>query len=174
MRQILGLVLLSVTLSGCGFFKKSLGVKDDSGAYREPSTTSIFGNWVLREPDSTAFAGARLVELELNQSNFTIRADYLNRPQVVVRGRAGVDETGLLTLIPEAGTDPSFSQWRGIQLQAGQPLSLIASASGSTLVFARPIGANESFAVEPTSVWHKKTTAEAAGIVERDSTQRRP
>ena len=174
MRQILGLVLLSVTLSGCGFFKKSLGVKDDPAEYRGGTTTSIFGNWVLREPDSTAFAGARQVELELNQSNFTITADYPARPRVVVRGRASVDETGLLTLIPEPGTDPSFSQWRGIQLQAGQPLSLIASASGSTLVFARPIGANESFAVEPTSVWHKKIAAEAAGIVERDSTQRRP
>ena len=170
MRQTLALILLTITLAGCGFFRKSLGVQDDAPAHREPNTTSIFGTWVLREPDSTAFAGARRVELDLNQTNFTITATYPNGSPIVVRGRAAVDETGLLTLIPEQGADPSFSRWRGIQLQPGQPLSLIASAAGSTLVFARPIGANESFAVDPTSVWHKKIAAEAAGIIERDST----
>ena len=40
----------------------------------------------------------------------------------VVNGTAGVDETGLLTLTPQAGADASFSRWRGIQLQPGQPL----------------------------------------------------
>ena len=175
MRRTLGLVLLALTLSSCGFFRKSLGVKDDAPAHREPTTTSIFGTWILREPDSTAFAGARLVELNLNPSDFVITAHYPTGAPIVVRGKAGVDETGLLTLIPQAGADPSFSRWRGIQLQPGQPLSLIASAAGSTLVFARPIGANESFAVDPTSVWHKKIAAEAAGMVERDSTtQGRP
>ena len=171
MRGILGLVLLTVTLAGCGFFRKSLGVKDDAPAHREPTTTSIFGTWVLREPDSTAFAGARLVELQLDQNDFMITAHYPTGAPIVVRGRAAVDETGLLTLIPQEGADPSFGRWRGIQLNPGEPLSLIASAAGGTLVFARPIGANESFAVDPTSVWHRKIAAEAAGIIERDSTQ---
>lgn len=174
MRQTFALVLLTVTLAGCGFFRKNLGIKDEAPAHREPTTTSIFGTWVLRDPDSTAFAGARQVELDLQPSSFVITARYPTGAPIVVRGTAGLDGTGLLTLTPQAGADPSFSRWRGIQLQPGQPLALLASAAGSTLVFARPIGANESFAVDPTSVWHKKIAAEAAGMVERDSTPRRP
>ena len=58
MRKI-ALLIAMVAVAGCGGFKKTFGIKDAPPAHSEPKTTSIYGDWVLANIDSTAFAGAR-------------------------------------------------------------------------------------------------------------------
>jgi hypothetical protein len=160
MRKIAILIAIAA-VAGCGGIKKTFGIKDAPPAHREPRTTSIYGSWVLTSPDSTAFAGARLVELNLSQSTFTINATYPNRPTFAVMG--GVTENnGLLTLTPTSVTDPTAA---GGSFVAGRPIILVASAAGGSLVFAPPPAGQGSTAIVPSSIWHKKAQAEAAGTV---------
>ena len=160
MRRTLGAFAGLMLLAGCGFFHKTLGLKSSTPEYASPSTTSIYGDWVLASaPDSTAFMGARQVQLTLQPGSFTITADYPSQPQLVLRGSATLAEDGTLTLTPSAGT---ASGSRGaLVMVAGQPLSLLASAAGNTLVFKPPTDR----ALEPSSVWHKYAKAKQAGTV---------
>lgn len=162
MRKMIVLLAMGTVLSACGFFKRG----GEPPAHRSPTTTSIFGDWVLASPiDSTAFAGASSVEMTLNQTNFTITANYPGRMSQRITGSVGTGEGNILTLIPESGsTDATFAR-RSMSLLPGQPIQLIASAAGGTLVFKPPQETDPT----PSSVWNKRAMAEAAGKVEKDS-----
>ena len=155
----LALLIAVVAVAGCGGFKKTFGIKDAPPAHSEPKTTTIYGDWILANPDSTAFAGARTVELALRQSSFTITALYPGRPTFTVSGGAA-EGAGLLTLTPSAVSDQSAI---GGAFVAGRPIVVVASAAGGSLVFAPPPTGQGTAAIVPSSVWHKKAQAEAAG-----------
>ena len=159
---MLSSALLVVPLLGaCNFFNHAFKIEDEPPAHREPTTTSIYGDWVLATPsDSTAFAGASLVELNLAHSTFTITATYPHSATSVVRGTVGTTDDALLTLTPTTGTQGGG---RGaLVLAAGQPVTVLASAAGNTMVFSPPGGVT---AAEPSSVWHRKEAAKAAGTL---------
>jgi hypothetical protein len=160
MRRTLGALVGLSLLAGCGFFQKTFGLKSTTPEYAEPTTTSIYGDWILASaPDSTAFAGARVVQLTLQPGTFTITADYPTQQALVLSGSAQLADGGQLTLVPNAGTG---SGSRGsLVMVAGQPLTLLASAAGNTLVFKPPTDR----AIEPSSVWHKKDKAKQAGRI---------
>jgi hypothetical protein len=166
MRKIAVLIAM-VAIAGCGGLKRTFGIKDAPPAHSEPKTTSIYGDWILANVDSTAFAGARTVELALHQSDFTITAVYPGRPTLTVSGGAATGE-GLLTLTPSVVSDPSAV---GGAFIAGRPIVVVASAAGSSLVFAPPPHGQGTAAIVPSSVWHKKSMAEAAGSVVPAKTQ---
>ena len=159
MQRTLGALAGLMLLAGCGFFKNTLGLKSGTPSYSEPTSTSIYGDWVLATTDSTAFAGARQVQLTLQPGSFTITADYASQSPMVVTGTAQLADGGTLTLVPSSGT---ASGSRGaMSMQAGQPLTLLVSAAGNTLVFKPPT----ERVMEPSSVWHKLDKAKQAGTV---------
>ena len=161
MRKSFIVAVLALGLAGCGFFRKSLGVGDSSPAHPPTTNTSIWGEWVLATPpDSTAFVGASRVEMRLEQTSFTITANYPTRPTVVVRGNVTVTEDGgLVTLDPQSGLEGMSSGNFG--WNAGERVTVVASAAGNTLVFAPP---RDNLA-RPSSVWHRKDAAARAGTV---------
>ena len=160
MRKV-ALLIAMAAIAGCGGFKKTFGIKDAPPAHSEPKTTSIYGDWILANPDSTAFAGARTVELGLQQSTFTITALYPSRASFTATGSVSAGE-GLLTLTPNSVSDPTAVSGAFV---AGRPIVLVASAAGGSLVFAPPPTGQGTAAIVPSSIWHKKSQAEAAGAV---------
>ena len=141
-----------------------IGVRE-AEPYRSGNTTSIFGTWLLETPtDSTAFMGARRVELQLDSTSFVITAQYPTNGPVVIRGSAARTEAGELVLTPTSST-ASTDRSRALVFQAGQPITFLASASGGTLIFSPPL---RGYAI-PSSVWHRREAAEAAGEVVTDS-----
>lgn len=162
MRRVTAVAAIVVALAGCGTIRKTFGIKDAPPAHREPTSTSIYGDWVLANPDSTAFAGASLVELSLQPSSFTISAKYPSRSSVLVSGTTGYGD-GLLTLTPTGGSADQGPL--AASFAPGKPIVIVASAAGGSLVFAPPPAANGTTAVVPSSIWHKKSMAEAAGKV---------
>jgi hypothetical protein len=158
MRRFAVLIAM-VAVAGCGGFKKTFGIKDAPPAHTEPKTTSIYGDWILANPDSTAFAGARTVELALHQTDFSITAMYPGRPTFTVTGGAAAGE-GLLTLTPTTVSDASAA---GGAFVTGRPIVVVASAAGGSLVFAPPPHGSGTAAIVPSSIWHKKAQAQAAG-----------
>ena len=161
MQKALMVAVLVGGLTGCGFFRKTLGVGDTAPAHTPPTTTSIWGDWVLAtSPDSTAFIGASSVELRLDQSAFSITANYPTRPPVVIRGSVSVAEAGgLVTLDPQSGLEGMGGGSFG--WNPGERVSIVASAAGNTLLFAPP---RDNLA-RPTSVWYRKEAAQRAGAV---------
>jgi hypothetical protein len=161
MRKALLVIVLAGGLAGCGFFRKTLGVGDTAPAHTPPTTTSIWGDWVLATaPDSTAFVGASKVELRLEQTSFTITASYPTRPTVTVRGSVAQSaEGGLVTLEPQSGLEGMNSGNFG--WSPGERVTVVASAAGNTLLFAPP---RDNLA-RPSSVWHRREAAERAGTV---------
>ena len=160
MRRTAILLVAVVALGACSTFKKTFGLNDSTPAHISPRSTSIYGSWILdTDADSTAFIGADVVELTLDPGRFTIRATYPNQAPVVVSGTASLTDEGALTLIP---TDVSsgLGSRGALVMEKGRQYTLMASAAGNTLVFAPPTG---TVAAEPSSVWHKKSVAEAAG-----------
>ena len=67
---------------------------------------------------------------------------------------------GLVTLIPQSGMEGTIATGALVMVQ-GQPHTWLASAAGNTLVFASPAGTDN----EPSSVWHKRAAAKAAGTL---------
>ena len=155
MKRITALAAVAALIGGC----KSLG---GTPGYREPGTTAVWGTWVLRTPDSTAFVGAQNVELSLSPGTFALTAIYPNSAPVHITGSATMTGNGVLTLVPQTGTSTAATTGRSLQLTAGAPVSVLASASGNTLVFSP-----EHREVDPTpsSVWHRVEAARAAGIM---------
>ena len=157
-RSALILVAAAGLLGGCRHGKLTLA--EDPPAHREPTTTSIYGDWVLATPtDSTGFAGARTVEMRLDRSNFVLTATYPNTPAAIVRGTVAAGEGGILTLTPATGTQGTPHS-AALVLVAGQPITVLASAAGNTMVFSTPTGMTPA---DPSSVWHRKEAAKAAG-----------
>jgi hypothetical protein len=159
MRKIALLVAMAA-IAGCGGIKRTFGIKDAPPAHTEPKTTSIYGDWILANPDSTAFAGARAVELGLHQNTFSITAVYPGRPTFTATGTVSEGE-GLLTLTPSSVSDPTGVSGAFV---TGRPIILVASAAGGSLVFAPPPHGQGTAAIVPSSIWHKKAQAEAAGV----------
>ena len=162
MRKMIVLFALGTALSACGFFKRG----GEPPAHRSPTTTSIYGDWVLTSPvDSTAFAGASSVELNLSQTSFTLNAMYPGRTTQRITGSVAEGEGGILTLIPQSGsTDANYAR-RSMAFVPGQPIQLIASAAGGSLLFKPPQDNDPT----PSSVWAKRSMAEAAGKIGKDS-----
>ena len=158
MRKVAVLIAIAA-VTGCGGLKRTFGIKDSPSAHVEPKTTSIYGDWILATQDSTAFAGARAVELSLQQTSFTVTATYPGRPTFTAAGTAAASD-GLLTLTPTAVSDPTAA---GGAFVSGRPIVVVASAAGSSLVFAPPPHGQGTAAIVPSSIWHKKAMAEAAG-----------
>jgi len=164
MRKVIALAVFAATIAGCGGFKKTFGIKDAPPAHREPNTTTIYGDWVLTNVDSTAFAGAKLVELALQPTTFTLKATYPSQETVAVMGTVGYGE-GLLTLTPTSNTASLNDRWHGAFVM-GKPIVVVASAAGGSLVFAPPPTSQQgSAAIVPSSVWNKRAQAERAGQV---------
>jgi hypothetical protein len=172
-------VLLSIALvtAACGIFGGRGRLSETEPAYRPARTTTIMGDWVLAtSPDSTAFVGARLVELTLTPSTFVLRAHYPMREPLVVTGLVVSDDPiggGALTLIPQTNSRAGQGD-RNIALAPGERIAVIATAAENTMVFAPP----HNMAL-PSSVWHRKEAAEAAGVgmpppARRDTTRRPP
>ena len=161
MRKAIIAIALVAGLTGCSAFKRTLGVGDSSPAHTSPRTTSIWGEWVLgSSPDSTAFVGASTVLMRLDQSSFTITANYPTRPTVTVTGNVTVSaDGGLVTLEPRSGLEGTGGGAFG--WSPGERVTVVASAAGGTLLFAPPRDA----LARPTSVWHRREAAERAGIV---------
>ena len=159
------LLAAAALLAGCGSMRKTFGLNDSTPAHVEPRSTSVFGNWVLdTHPDSTAFAGASLVELALEPGTFAITAFYPTQPTVTVRGTTTVSPEGIMTLTPTEVSNTLASRGSLVMVK-DHPYSLMASAAGNTLVFAPPA----STGTAPSSVWHKKSAATAAGKITKDS-----
>ena len=168
MSRIIALLSLAFIASGCGFFRKTFGVSDSAPAHQEPQTTSIYGDWVLASStDSSAFPGARRVELDLDPGTFRLEAFYPTG-SVVVSGSAAVSQSGLLTLTPSAQTGELAGTWRGLAMRPGQPVAVLASSAGGSLVFAP-----DERALRPSSVWHRRDQAQRAGTG-GDTASRRP
>lgn len=160
MRRLIVMLAATASVAACN----KIGVRDPE-PYRSGNTTSIFGTWLLETPtDSTAFMGARRVELQLDSTSFVITAQYPTNGPVVIRGSAARTEMGELVLTPASST-ATTDRSRALVFQAGQPITFLASASGGTLIFSPPL---RGYAI-PSSVWHRREAAEAAGEVVTDS-----
>lgn len=170
MRRISALLALAILAGGCGTMKRMFG-SGSSPAHNEPNSTAVWGTWVLRTPDSTSFVGANTVELALNPGAFRLTAVYPDR-QMSVSGTASMSERGVLTLVPSGSVAPAAAG-RSLNFMSGQPISLLASAAGNTLVFSPEHRETDP---TPSSVWHRIDAARAAGMLRgtasRDSTTR--
>jgi hypothetical protein len=144
--------VLGLTAS-CRSVQRAIGLGAPAGS----RSTSVFGHWVLATPvDSTSFAGATQVDLTLAPGSFTLVATYPDRAPVTIGGRADVAGGGTLTLVPTTGVAEATS----IGFPVRQPLTRMASASGSTLVLAAPT----SSVPLPSSVWYRLEAAKVAGL----------
>jgi hypothetical protein len=162
MRRAVLLLAAGTVLSACGMFKRG----GAPPAHREPTSTSIYGRWVLNSPvDSTAFAGATSVQMNLSETAFTILASYPGQPDSRVTGTVSSSEGGVIILTPMTGGTSATYTGRSMALVPGQPISLIASAAGGSLVFKPPHETDPT----PSSSWMKRENAEAAGLIRKDA-----
>jgi len=162
MKRIAALLALSTLMGGCGFIHRTFGIRTEAPAYREPTSTAVWGTWVLRTPDSTAFRGADNVQLALDPGSFSLVAYYPNAPTVRISGTANMTDHGVLTLIPQSSVSTNTPMGGSLRFSAGQPIALLASASGNTLVFSPE---HRNLDPTPSSVWHKFDAAKEAGLV---------
>lgn len=147
------LTLAFASLAACTTVQRSSDVASPSVPSK---TTSVLGQWVLATPiDSTAFAGAAQVDLNLTPASFTLLVTYPNRAPLTVMGKSEIAD-GNLTLTPTTGG----SEAAHLGFAVGQPYSRLATASGSTLVLAPPA----SRVPVPSSVWYRLDAARLAGL----------
>ena len=167
MRRLIALLAFVALAAGC--HQRATVLTDSSPAHVDPNSTSILGDWVLStDPDSTAFIGARLVELKLEPASFILRVHYgAGGSPLVASGTAALaPNTGLLTLTPQSVVQGA-SMGRQAGLAPGQPITVMTSAAGGTMLFA-PAGGSLGL---PSSVWHRMEAARAAGILSAGTTQ---
>jgi hypothetical protein len=131
----------------------------------EPKTVSVLGDWVLAtRPDSTVFVGASQVELHIGMNEFTIQARYPGRSDVIIKGDVNTDgTTGPLQLVPRTMLGGAGGGAPPLAIVTGQPITMIASAAGQTLVFG---SLDPGAPPNPSSVWHRREAARAAGTYE--------
>ena len=136
---------------------------------QEPKTVSVLGDWVMAtRPDSTVFVGARQVELHIGMTEFTIQARYPARSDVIITGEVKTDGTaGPIQLVPRMIAGGAGGTAPPIAITAGQPIALIAGAAGQTLVFG---SLDPGAPPNPSSVWHRREAARAAGTYEAAGT----
>lgn len=157
MRKIAAVLGLTVALGGCGLFHHT-----EPPAHTPPNTTAVWGNWILRHPDSTSFAGASTVELAMQPGTFTLTANYPGTAPVVITGRVDQSQNGLLTFVPQTGVGSTSSRWHAFHFVSGQPITVLAGAAGGSLVFAPSSRLADP---TPSSVWSRMDAAEAAGFI---------
>lgn len=157
------LMLAAVTaLSACGMFKRG----GEPPAHKSPTSTSIYGTWVLASPvNQTAFAGATSVQMNLAETSFSILATYPGQPNSIVSGTVSAGEGGTVVLTPTTGSTNTTYAGRSMALMPGQPISLIASAAGGSLVFKPPHETDPT----PSSSWMKRSQAEQAGLISKNA-----
>ena len=162
MRRAVLLLAVGTLLSACGMFKRGSAPP----AHTEPKTTSIYGQWVLASPvNQTAFSGATSVQMNLGESSFTILATYPGQPNSLVSGTVANGEGGTVVLTPMTGSTNASYAGRSMALMPGQPISLIASAAGGSLVFKPPHETDPT----PSSSWMNRAQAEAAGLISKNA-----
>jgi hypothetical protein len=155
-RTVLALALLA-SLPACSWFRKAK-LTDSTPTPTPAQTSSPYGDWVLfTDPNKTAFAGAKRVELSLTPSTFRMVAVYPAGNQVVISGPASITPSGLLTLMPEKTT--AMASGAQPPIPTGQTITVLASAADNTMVFAPQHG----LATTPSSIWHRVDKAREAG-----------
>ena len=134
-RTVLALALLA-SLPACSWFRKAK-LTDSTPTPTPAQASSPFGDWVLfTDPNKTAFAGAKRVELNLTPSTFRMVAVYPAGNQVVISGPASITPSGLLTLMPQTTT--AMASGARPPIPTGQTIQVLASAADNTMVFAPP------------------------------------
>ena len=162
MRKAVLLLAAGTALSACGMFKRG----GEPPAHTSPKSTSIYGQWVLASPvNQTAFAGATSVQMNLGESTFSMLAEYPGQPNSIVSGTVATGEGGTIVLTPTTGSTNASYAGRSMALIPGQPISLIASAAGGSLVFKPPHETDPT----PSSSWMKRSQAEAAGLISKNA-----
>jgi hypothetical protein len=131
------------------------------------ASRAVYGDWqLLTPPDSTAFHGAREVQLTLGPAAFTITANYPAAAPMIVTGEASIaNNGGPLTLTPRLCTRNGENISPPQSLPLGVPVTVLAGAAGQTMVFSVP-GLTSHFT--PTSVWQRSNglvSSEAAGSI---------
>ncbi len=164
MRAFPALLSLTLVVAACQPARERVVLRDLPSPTERPKTVSVLGDWVLAtSPDSTVFVGADAVELHIAMSDFTIRASYPGRGDVLITGDARTDgSAGPIQLVPRR-IDAAAGNAPTVALAPGQPITLIASAAGQTLVFGE---LDPNAAPVPSSVWHRVEAARAAGTYE--------
>jgi hypothetical protein len=154
---------LVTALGACSVARSSARVREPQPVYTSATSTDIFGDWILGAPDRTAFVGARVVQLSLSPSRFRIIAQYPTGDPWVIAGAVQVSrDGGAIRLVPETNTHAVGGEATRVPLRPGQPVELLASAADNTMVFAPT---EEELLAQPSSVWHRRAAAVAAGLV---------
>ena len=135
-------------------------LQERNPAHTPAQSARIFGDWILAtSSDSTAFVGARIVELRLSPGSFALTAHYAGQPSLMITGEAFADPSGgPLTLTPRTNSRQQSGSTAPV-MPVGIPVSVIATAADNSMLFASSGGES----IRPTSVWHRKAAAKAAG-----------
>ncbi|MGI9075969.1 MAG: hypothetical protein ACR2G6_01400 [Gemmatimonadaceae bacterium] len=159
MNRTVALLAFIALASACNSLRRGR-LEERTPAHTPAQSASIFGAWILAtSSDSTAFVGARIVELNLSPGRFTLTAHYVAQPPLVITGDAFADPSGgPLTLTPRTNSRAQ-SGGTDLVMPVGTPVSVIATAADNSMLFASSRGES----IQPTSVWHRKAAAKAAG-----------
>lgn len=154
------MLLAFVALAGACSLKRRGRLEDRAPAHTPAQSASILGDWILAtSPDSTGFVGARIVQLNLAPASFTITAHYAGQEPLRITGDAFADPSGgPLTLTPRTNSREQRGD-TALVMRTGTPISVIATAADNSMLFADARGES----IQPTSVWHRKAAAKAAG-----------
>ncbi len=168
--SLLFALALAAAVAGCSRFSRGGQVTDTAPAHAGAQSANIFGDWILgSSPDSTAFVGARVVQMGLSPSRFTIIANYAAGEPWVVTGMVAVSEDGgMIRLTPETN-NRTYSGVVNAPLRPNMPFELLVSAADNSMVFAPPPNGALDLG-RPSSVWHRRDAAMAAGLVTSVST----
>ena len=154
------MLLAIIALSGACNSQRRGRLEERNPAHTPAQSARIFGDWILAtSSDSTAFVGARIVELNLSPGRFAIKAHYTALPPLLISGEAFADPSGgPLTMTPRTNSRAQ-SGATDVVRPIGIPVSVIATAADNSMLFADSRGES----IQPTSVWHRKAAAKAAG-----------
>ncbi len=159
MYRIVKLLAIVALASACGGQRRGR-LQERNPAHTPAQSASIYGDWILAtSSDSTAFVGARIVELNLSPGRFALTAHYTAQQPLVIAGDAFADPSGgPLTLTPRTNSRAQSGSSDPV-MPVGTPVSVIATAADNSMLFADSRGES----IRPTSVWHRKAAAKAAG-----------
>ncbi|MBC7788397.1 MAG: hypothetical protein H7Z74_00515 [Anaerolineae bacterium] len=154
------MVLTLIAVAGACSTQRRGRLQERSPAHTPAQSASIYGDWILAtSSDSTAFVGARIVELNLSPGRFNLTAHYTAQAPLVITGEAFADPSGgPLTLTPRTNSRQQ-SGGTDLVMPVGTPVSVIATAADNSMLFANSRGES----IQPTSVWHRRAAAKAAG-----------
>ncbi len=159
MKRTVMLLAFIALASACSSQRRGR-LQERAPAHTPARSASILGDWILAtSSDSTGFVGARIVELKLSPGRFNLTAHYVGQPPLVISGEAFADPSGgPLTLTPRTNSRAQ-SGGTDLVMPVGTPISVIATAADNSMLFASSRGES----IQPSSVWHRKAAAKAAG-----------